>query len=632
MILLHLIDIAGNAIMLISASLDFGSIQAGAYILCQLVVFEDVTLFEDDMQDMRNCYDSLLSAAAATANSAYEFSESLRDMGNCLLEKTALNEDDESSKVLSMLGNVQFELQKLVDSYRSHVVTTITSPSESLLNDLRSVEEMKRQCDEKRHLYEYMVAQQREKGKSKSGKVEVFTSQELQATRDEYDEEATLCVFRLKSMKQGQCRSLLTQAARHHAAQLNFFRKGLKSLEALEPHIRVVTEKQGIDYQVNGFDDGEDGEDEGVNSLETNDEGELSFDYRSNKPGLDAVSTSRNSMEVDQVDLPRSQVSAVENAEVFLNKNPGEQIFSRDHRIAHSAPIFPEKKFDPAERFREMQPSSAHKAHSYVLPTPCDAKSSISSRTSSSALQSRTTSHSGGSQSLWHSSPLEPDKRGKEFTDDKLSMQLPPASAQGLLLPHSDAHNAYDVKKFKRQAFSGPLTSKPLSAKPVLSSSGPITSSELPQLVSGLLTRVQIPQPPSSPPKVSPSASPPIASSPKISELHELPRPPSAFASKPVSSSSGHSAPLAFRNQELSPKNKGPTGAFSSASPLPTPPLTIPRSFSIPSINQRAAALHVASGKAEEVSSPPLTPIALSHMRPLSTVSAVASHSGKIPR
>lgn len=45
MILLHLIDIAGNAIMLISASLDFGSIQAGAYILCQLVVFEDVTLY-----------------------------------------------------------------------------------------------------------------------------------------------------------------------------------------------------------------------------------------------------------------------------------------------------------------------------------------------------------------------------------------------------------------------------------------------------------------------------------------------------------------------------------------------------------------------------------------------------------
>lgn len=61
----------------------------------------------------------------------------------------------------------------------------------------------------------------------------------------------------------------------------------------------MVAEKQHIDYQVSGFDDGEDGEDEGVNSLETNDDGELSFDYRPSKQGLDAVSTSRNSMEVN---------------------------------------------------------------------------------------------------------------------------------------------------------------------------------------------------------------------------------------------------------------------------------------------------------------------------------------------
>lgn len=44
--------------------------------------------------------------------------------------------------------------------------------------------------------------------------------QQLQAAYDEYDEEATLFVFRLKSLKQGQSRSLLTQAARHHAAQV----------------------------------------------------------------------------------------------------------------------------------------------------------------------------------------------------------------------------------------------------------------------------------------------------------------------------------------------------------------------------------------------------------------------------
>lgn len=67
-----------------------------------------------------------------------------------------------------------------------------------------------------------MMAQQKEKGRSKSGKGESFTLQQLQAAHDEYDEEATLCVFRLKSLKQGQYRSLLTQAARHHSAQVFF--------------------------------------------------------------------------------------------------------------------------------------------------------------------------------------------------------------------------------------------------------------------------------------------------------------------------------------------------------------------------------------------------------------------------
>ncbi|GKV26071.1 hypothetical protein SLEP1_g35427 [Rubroshorea leprosula] len=70
-----------------------------------------------NIQDMRNCYDSLLSAAALTANCAYEFSESLREMGSCLLEKTALLSDPETCKVLLMLGKVQFELHKLMDNY-----------------------------------------------------------------------------------------------------------------------------------------------------------------------------------------------------------------------------------------------------------------------------------------------------------------------------------------------------------------------------------------------------------------------------------------------------------------------------------------------------------------------------------
>ena len=74
-----------------------------------------------------------------------------------------------------------------------------------------------------RDVYDYMMTRQREKGRSKSGKGESFSLQQLQMARDEYDEESTLLVFRLKSLKQGQTRSLLTQAARHHAAQVFHF-------------------------------------------------------------------------------------------------------------------------------------------------------------------------------------------------------------------------------------------------------------------------------------------------------------------------------------------------------------------------------------------------------------------------
>ncbi|CAN1198471.1 Uncharacterized protein At2g33490 [Linum perenne] len=45
-----------------------------------------------------------------------------------------------SGKVLLMLGKVQFELQNLVDVYLSHALKTITIPSNSLLNELQTVE------------------------------------------------------------------------------------------------------------------------------------------------------------------------------------------------------------------------------------------------------------------------------------------------------------------------------------------------------------------------------------------------------------------------------------------------------------------------------------------------------------
>lgn len=81
---------------------------------------------------------------------------------------------------------------------------------------------------------------------------------------------------------------------------MNFFRRGLKSLEAVEPRVRHVTELQHIDYQFSGLEDYdvEDGEDDAENSYNANDAGELSFDYRPNKSAHDGVLMSRNSMDV----------------------------------------------------------------------------------------------------------------------------------------------------------------------------------------------------------------------------------------------------------------------------------------------------------------------------------------------
>ncbi|CAN6575183.1 unnamed protein product [Malus baccata var. baccata] len=529
------------------------------------------------------------------------------------------------------------------------------------------MQEMKRQCDEKREVYDYMVAQQKEKGRSKRGKGDNFTLQQLQVAHDEYDEEATLCVFRLKSLKQGQAQSLLTQAARHHAAQLNFFRKGLKSLEVVEPHVRLVTEEHHIEYQfsgleVDGGDDvGDDVEDNGENSYDSNEDGELSFNYISSKQGIDVTSASRNSMEVDEVGLLSPKATRVEYADINLDRNQwGLRTSSREPRIgSYSAPIFAEKKFDPAEKARQLQAPAARKSNTYVLPTPIDPKGLSSSRTSSVVPG---TGPSRRNQNLWHSSPLEEKDPGvtlnasgtkaqlvqKESNVNSTSTQLPPP-LEGLALPQIDTLNASDTKKIKRYAFSGPIPSKSSSSKPVLHASGPIASTELPQLVSGTLSRLPNPQPSSSP-KVSPCASPPRVSSPKISELHELPRPPgsssakstnpSSSAAKPTKSSGfvGHSAPLVSRNQEHSMPNKNPSVASNAASPLPIPPLIVPRSFSIPSSSQRAMASHVARhlespqvpGKAEQVASPPLTPISLSNLKPVSNVSEVASRSSPI--
>lgn len=615
----------------------------------QSVSLDEHARATQDMIDMRDCYDRLLSAAAATANSVYEFSESLREMGDCLLEKTALNDDEESGKVLLMLGKVQFELQKLVDGYRSHIFQTITIPSESLLNELRIVEEMKKRCDEKRELYEDQLKKQREKLRLRNSKSEHFRSPQLQEAHEEYDEEANVFVFRMKSLKQGQSRSFLTQASRHHAAQLNFFKRAARSLEAIEPHVSLLAEQLHIDYHFSGLkddgyeffdDDDEEEEDESDEDSDSEDgsethDGELSFDYGQN--GLQQeVPASENLMELDNADVTFSTDPKLGTAKE-ISKGPRQNLLTLQRgirAISKSAPLFPQRKFDSAERMAQMGPSPSRKFTSYVLPTPDETRTPRSGKLFSEAPQTRVADFN-----LRHSSPIDQNKYERLGANDKLSgpiildtqsvlkesntttksSVLPPPLSEGLSLNQIDPNIASYAKKAKRQAFSGPITGKPWPNNPNLTASGPIVSSAFPPPFSGSLLRTPMPRPTS---KLSSHISTAFVSSPKISELHELPRPPAHIAAGRLSNRSAHSGPIISRSNELSATCVSTSSI--AASRLPIPPQGLSRSYSIPAGGLMESALRVPLEGSqnvkmkEDISSPPPTSISLPNIQPAS--------------
>lgn len=526
---------------------------------------DELAMAAQDMEEMKDCYDRLLSAAAATANGAYEFSESLREMGDCLLEKTALNDDEESGKVLLMLGKLQFQLQKLVDNYRSHIIQTISVPSESLINELRVVEEMKMQCDDKREVYEKMVQKYRDKGRIKGTKGESISSHQLQVAYEEYDEGANVFVFRMNSLKQGQSRSLLTQASRHHAAQLSFFKKALKSLEEIEPHVKLVTDLHHIDYHFRGVEEDDAGnedeedsssEDDSDDGSESLDDGELSFDYGQN----DHVYTSTHSMELDKVDVAVPEVAS-KGVSKEINMSHGGNTFSffRDVNSTKSAPLLSGRKLDPVDGATRMTSSLSNKFQPCVLPTPVETKIPDSVKSCNVDPQTKRTSQGTRVVQSWHSSPLDQFKHEKLVAGEKLSGPiilntqsvptesktnanpgwLPPPLSEGLSSAQHDLSNA---KKVKRQAFSGPLMAKPWPKKPIVSAGSPIASTGYPLHFSLPFLHTSTPEP-SSTPKVSSRTS--LMSSPKISELHELPRPPAKLASTRPLHQVAHSGPLA---------------------------------------------------------------------------------------
>lgn len=272
----------------------------------------------------------------------------------------------------------------------------------------------------------------------------------------------------------------------------------------------------------------------------------------------------------------------------------------RPSLATHSAPIFADRNFNFSEKTKMIPPpSTTRKFHTYVLPTPADLKNSSPTVTPFSFNQSKTNGNLPTQMS--YSSPLN-SQRSPEGPTKLQDSNISRSNPSEYLYSHQFTSSSIpEAKKIRRHAFSGPITGKSWSGKPFVASSG------FPK-VEDPTGRSKLSHTPLS-----------LRSTLRISELHELPRPPnsSAQAVSPPSTSVGHSAPLVSKAQEIRVARKGFPLASETASPLPAPPPAVLRSFSIPYRGRRAPfgmpdkALEAPriSDMDEEVDSPPLTPL-----------------------
>ncbi|EYU28647.1 hypothetical protein MIMGU_mgv1a019572mg [Erythranthe guttata] len=425
-----------------------------------------------------------------------------------------------------------------------------------MLTALYFVHEMKKRCDGKREIFEDLMKKQKEKVRLRNNKGECFPGPPLKEAHNEYDEEANVFVFRMKSLKQGQSRSFLTQASRHHAAQLYFFKKAVGSLEAIEPHVRLLAEQHHIDYQFSGLHDdmGENYDDEDdENSFGTPEEGELSFDYGQNGP-VEEVSTIKNSME----QLLRGRLLT------WVWQQSKWALVCVECTIPSGA----------------IAPSG----HLCVLNALYQLEQLLRGRLVWQQLSGAIAEGeivNLGLAAIQVGSYTQPLLKESNNPTTKAT-PLPPPFSEGLTFKQLDPNVASYAKKAKRQAFSGPLSSKPWLSNPNLPASGPIAT-----------------------------------------ELHELPRPPAHLIS---SRRPSHSVPLISKRNEMSTASVSTSTMSTTTSALPAPPQGLPRSYSIPAdgglmeVGLRVPLEGSHNMKmAEDIASPPLTPITLTNVQPTSS-------------
>lgn len=315
-----------------------------------------------------------------------------------------------------------------------------------------------------------------------------------------------------------------------------------------------------------------------------------------------------NSLYFDFSMCPKQENTLKKQAEIqFDNERPT--------LSSQSAPIFADVKFYLSDKTKERATQSTRKYHTYALPTPIELelKNSASITTNISSSSALSKDKPGSQTERKHAPQMEEHHRAAPDSKDKNLSPSPTRSPKTPSAPspiRSPKMPSVPPKQSKSPAFSGPITQKTGSNK---AHSAPYGFSQSHVLNLSVT------------PSFSTYSSAPISSSSslKISDLHELPRPPiSLQQSGTLNSFTGHSAPLISRGQEIQAGRMFPVSLPKAASPLPTPPpALVPRSLSIPlkglkspsgTGNKQLELLHLNHlNMNEEIDSPTLIPLSL---------------------
>lgn len=563
---------------------------------------QDVTIGMEDVENMRAQYEGLLTNAQIISGATYDYSRSLQDMAWYMVDTFGQINDGEIGNIFSMLGKVQFEISKLLDQFAAHVSQTIMTPTEMIISELQQVEVMKEQYDEKRQVFN-IIQKEKPKGKPKKGD---RLEHDFELAEKEFKEQANFLSFRLESLKQGRSRSLVTQAARYHSAQMQLFRKCLASINAVEPVMKQLALEKNIDRTLAEEDLGIHG-----NMFEMKMDG----DVLENEEESESVASSPNFPQEIQMD----SLEVSEGAKNLVKRHEGS---------SKSAPMSPLQYFQHAG-FQNKQEGSfeqlTHKEVSkYALPSPSgtNGKWTAEAHTTTQGfsphlLPVKNDFHQGedgdghkldlgghhGSNNTRRPLFLGDNRAGffnaqlpLTSVEPKMSMKWNTshqrmASVDGRVAMFPDLANNGDLAKDgKRYSQSGPLTAKPFPCSkraPVINDNFvPVYAHQSPPLFkSGPMSRSPIAA--NACPIIPCSVSPPLMSPPRISELHKLPTPPAGSSTPPKSANLiAHSAPLGRKVQEV------PATSSGLMSPLPRPPPgSVTRSFSIPSSANHAQTL-----------------------------------------